>query len=234
VPTNWSAQVFNKMKNTNNQFSKGKAMVFIDGGNFYHLVLKKLKIEETKFDFERFASFLTERYTMEEFGKRFYVGTMVADKDNPKSAQSMKNQNALFTFLRANKWYIGTSKLKFRKERIVIDGRVDDFERIKRLGINEIWYKRYREKGIDAKIVADLIIGAFEDKYDLAIVVSSDADILPAIECARKIKGKKVKYIGFDLDGDGGNVNKSIFFNVDSSVILNEEDLKNFIIQNKN
>jgi uncharacterized LabA/DUF88 family protein len=219
------------MENINKQFFGKRAMVFIDGGNFYHLVLKKFKIDETKFDFEKFVQFLTENYITEEFSKRFYVGTIVEDRDNPKSIQSMKNQNALFTFLRVNKWYIGTSKLKFRKEKIVIDGRVDNFEKIKRSGINEIWYKRYREKGIDTKIVADLIIGAFEDKYDLAIVVSSDTDILPAIECARNINNKKVSYVGFDLDGDGLGVNKSIFFNVDSRVILNREELSKFIVE---
>ena len=54
----------------------------------------------------------------------------------------------------------------------------------------------YHEKGVDVLMAVDLLIGAYEDKYDTAILVSSDTGLLPAIEKVR-LKGKKIEYIGF-------------------------------------
>ena len=53
-----------------------------------------------------------------------------------------------------------------------------------------------REKGTDIKIATDLIIGAVDNLYDTAILVSSDTDLIPAIQYVR-YKNKKLEYIGF-------------------------------------
>ncbi len=54
-----------------------KVCVYIDAGNFYHLVLKKLELSEKDFDFNKFVSFLSgEKRTVQEMGKRYYVGTV--------------------------------------------------------------------------------------------------------------------------------------------------------------
>jgi uncharacterized LabA/DUF88 family protein len=53
-----------------------------------------------------------------------------------------------------------------------------------------------REKGVDVKIAIDIVIDGIEDKYDTAIIVSSDTDLIPAIKHVQS-KGKKVEYIGF-------------------------------------
>ena len=53
-----------------------------------------------------------------------------------------------------------------------------------------------REKGTDVKIAADLIIGAVDNIYDTAILVSSDTDLIPAIKYVR-YKKKKLEYVGF-------------------------------------
>lgn len=55
---------------------------------------------------------------------------------------------------------------------------------------------RPREKGTDVKIAADLIIGAVDNLYDTAILVSSDTDLIPAIQYIR-YKNKKLEYVGF-------------------------------------
>ncbi len=35
-----------------------RVSIYIDGGNFYHLVLKKLNTDELSIDYEKFATFL--------------------------------------------------------------------------------------------------------------------------------------------------------------------------------
>ena len=54
----------------------------------------------------------------------------------------------------------------------------------------------YHEKGVDVKIAVDLLVGAYENFYDDAIVLSSDTDLIPAMEKIKKL-GKTVEYIGF-------------------------------------
>ncbi len=54
----------------------------------------------------------------------------------------------------------------------------------------------YHEKGVDVKIAVDLLVGAYENMYDEAILVSSDTDLVPVIKKVRHL-GKKVEYIGF-------------------------------------
>lgn len=53
-------------------------------------------------------------------------------------------------------------------------------------------YNQSSSAGFDARLVADMLIGAHEDKYDEVIVVSSDTDLAPAINYIRNRLGKKV------------------------------------------
>jgi uncharacterized LabA/DUF88 family protein len=176
-----------------------RVSIYIDGGNFYHLVLKKLGITELDFDFDQFAIFLENGRKIAEKGKRFYIGTVFEKEGDLRSKEAMSKQTKLFTTLRNTQWEIKTSKLRERTEEIIIDERVAECQKIKKFRIEKIHYTRLREKGIDVKLATDLIVGAFDDKYDVAVVVSSDNDIIPAIDWVRKRTTKKVEYIGFSI-----------------------------------
>ena len=56
--------------------------------------------------------------------------------------------------------------------------------------------KSFHEKGVDVKIAVDILVAAYENLADHIVVVSSDTDLIPAINKARE-KGKSVEYIGF-------------------------------------
>jgi hypothetical protein len=47
-----------------------------------------------------------------------------------------------------------------------------------------------REKGIDVEIALDLAIGAMQGAYDIAILVSGDTDLIPAIHVAQSVHKK--------------------------------------------
>lgn len=53
---------------------------------------------------------------------------------------------------------------------------------------------RPREKGVDVKIAIDMVVGAIDDLFDTAILVSSDTDLIPAVKYVRH-KGKRVEYV---------------------------------------
>ena len=91
-----------------------------------------------------------------------------------------------------------------------------------------------REKGIDVKLATDLIVGAIDNQYDTAIIVSSDSDLIPAIDWVRHRNKKKVEYIGFSIPNDNSSDNStkpliSLIKKTDTQRILIESDLTPFI-----
>ena len=99
--------------------------IYVDGANFYHLVLKKLNTRELDFSFEKFVYFLANGRTLT--GKRYYVGTVREREGNIKTKEAMSRQTKFFSVLKSNQWSINTSKLRTRLERIVIDERVKGY-----------------------------------------------------------------------------------------------------------
>lgn len=176
-----------------------KVSIYIDGGNFYHLALKKMGLNELAFDYEGFAAFLANGREICDMGKRIYVGTIPEVVGDMRSKVAMSQQTTLFTRLKDQHWEIKTSRLKTRDEELVIDGRVTDYQRIQRLGINKIQYRRMREKGIDVKLATDLIVAGIDKKCTTAILVSSDADLIPAVDWVRNRGLLKVEYVGFSI-----------------------------------
>ena len=169
----------------------GRVHLYLDGGNFHHLVLKRLHVHELDFSFDQFAHFLANGRVVT--GKRFYVGTVRERVGDLKSKATMARQTKLFTVLHGQGWEIKTSKLRTRFEHVVIDERVKGYQELRQKGVDKIEYERTREKGIDVKLAIDLIVGAVDNQYDTAIIVSSDADLVPAIDWIRYRMKKKVE-----------------------------------------
>lgn len=138
--------------------------------------------------------------------------------------------------LQATKWQIKTSKLRSRIEEIQVDQRILEYKALDAAGISSLHVERLREKGIDVKIATDLIVGAVDDKYDTAIVVSSDTDLVPAIDWSRMRKKKHVEYIGFSIPDSRGEAYAAkptfaLIARTDVQRILVESDIRRFIKQ---
>jgi len=56
------------------------------------------------------------------------------------------------------------------------------------------------EKGVDTFIATDMIRLAWENAFDLAVLVSSDSDLVPAVEFLNQ-KGQKIVQAGFPPGG---------------------------------
>jgi len=150
--------------------AKERVAIYFDGSNTYNK-LKKLGLPEEgkRFDFSALVSHIVgERQLV---SKRYYVGIVRNHDNSEKSEKLVRKQQQFLETLR-------TSGFEVKKGKIMYDGG------------------RIREKGVDVKLAIDLVIGAADDLYDTAIVVSSDTDLIPAIKYAR-YKKKNVEYIGF-------------------------------------
>jgi predicted RNase H-like HicB family nuclease len=77
------------------------------------------------------------------------------------------------------------------------------------------------EKGVDVAIATDMIRLAWEESYDYAVLVSSDADHVPAVEFLNS-KGRRVIHVGFPPSGM--NLAKACWASLDMSPhVLNLE-----------
>ncbi|MBU4477025.1 NYN domain-containing protein [Candidatus Parcubacteria bacterium] len=152
-------------------FGKEKVAIYIDGSNFYHY-LKDKEIsfpKGQKFDFRLFVDFLIG--DRECISKRYYTGIFRNVDGSFKSQELVKGQQKFLS-------EIGKDGFIIKRGRIMYDSG------------------KTREKGTDVKIATDLIIGAIDNLYDTAVLVSSDTDLIPAIQYIR-YKKKKLEYVGF-------------------------------------
>ncbi|MCX6713595.1 MAG: NYN domain-containing protein [Candidatus Vogelbacteria bacterium] len=176
---------------------KERVAIYIDGSNFYHYLRDKETgfIKGSLFDFKKFSEFLgTGRNCI---SKRYYTGIFRNFDHSEKSESLVKGQQKFLAHLENDGFII-------KRGRIMVDGG------------------KPREKGTDVKIATDLIIGAVDDLYDTAIIVSSDTDLIPALKYVR-YKGKKVEYVGFSHFPSLGMQK-----HVDFSRLLSPSDISNF------
>ncbi len=147
--------------------------VFIDGSNLYYkLRSKELGFKNlNKFNYKGLSEFLARERKVVYQG--YYVGVVRVEKGNKKGEELRREQQRLFAH---------------------IESKVQGFT-IKRGYIMQN-NGAYHEKGVDVELAVDLLVGAYENLYDSAILISSDTDLIPAIKKAKEL-GKKVEYIGF-------------------------------------
>ena len=132
--------------------------------------IKKSIFKKTgKFDFKGLVKWLSRERKIVYTG--YYIGAIRAKSDNKKGQALRRDQQKLFSHLGSQKF---TLKLGYM---------------MKSAGA-------YHEKGVDVHLCVDLLSGAYEKRYDTAILISSDTDLIPAIEKIRKL-GRKIEYIGF-------------------------------------
>ena len=151
-----------------------RAFVFIDGNNFY-FKLKELisrldgKFSLLDFNFRAFAEWLVNPNGLTEI--RYYLGVINRRKNDDKSEELYANQQRLFR------------KLQRQNVTIVLGQLIRHPD------------KSYHEKGVDVRLAIEMIRFARENKYDQAYLVSSDTDLVAAIEEIQAF-GKTVQYIG--------------------------------------
>jgi len=150
-----------------------KVIIFIDGSNFYHrlkfLTKEKPKVSLLNFNLIGFCNWLCEKDSLVEI--RYYIGAVRRQSNNPKSEKMYANQQRLFFKLQQNGIKVVLGQLIQHPD------------------------KSYHEKGVDVKLAVEMIRLARQGKYDVAYLLSSDTDLIPAVEEVFSSK-KTVKYVG--------------------------------------
>ena len=139
-----------------------RVAIFIDGSNLYHN-LRRFDIKT------RFEDIIKRIETKREIVDIFYYTALLDKSIDEKKYKDHKR------FLDKIKIIPNFNIVLCNLRKIVLpDGSVD-----------------FSIKGDDVYLATDLIKGSYENLYDIAIIVSGDADFIPAINLVRK-NGKKV------------------------------------------
>ena len=140
-----------------------RVSIFIDGSNLYH----NLKRNNIKISFEELIKILE---TKREVIAIFYY---TAELDRNLDFKKYKNHQEFLEKLRKiPNFNVVLCNLK----KVILENGMPD----------------YTIKGDDVHLAVDLVSGAYENLYDVAIVVSGDEDFVPAIETARKNKKRVI------------------------------------------
>ncbi len=133
-----------------------RVMIYIDGSNAYHSL--KSIFGYTNLDFEAFCKKLAGR---RQLVRVYYYNAPV---DHTKEPERYKDQQTFFNRMR----------------------RIPYLEvRLGRLVYRNWPAERSYEKGIDVKMATDMIVQAFNNLYDVAVLVSGDNDFADALQAVK-------------------------------------------------
>lgn len=170
-----------------------KAMLFIDCSNFYHC-LKQNKL----FDFFSYKSFY------DELSKGFEVSQVLfydATKSFLIEPEQFSKQQAFHERLKKEipNLIIRARKLKylFVNERVENAKKKAKFCKNCKKALEDFiadagLLKISKEKGVDILLVADMIKYAYQDRYEVALLATGDADFTPAVELVQALKKEVV------------------------------------------
>jgi uncharacterized LabA/DUF88 family protein len=161
---------------------KRKIVVFIDGSNWYHKLRRLLGIKPPiDFDLRSFVTDLVTPDTVVDI--RYYIGKVKRIKSNIRSESLYNNQQKVIRFLQRQKIHVGFGHLINYP-----DGS-------------------FHEKGVDILLAVEMIRCVLEKKCDVAYLISSDTDLVPAVDECRRLGGEVV-YVGSSLHGQSFGLTK--------------------------
>lgn len=172
-----------------------KILVQFDGSNFFNKVKTITpEIHLTYYDYAGLAKLIAKNTSVEVI---YYVGEIKQYPGQNKSQVLYANQQKLFTVLRHQEIQIKLGYL------LMSDGK-------------------FHEKGVDVQIAVDMVRGAIKHEYDLCYLISSDTDLLPAIQTAKEEK-RSVIYVGFE-----DFMSRALIKNCSSYQTLTKEQIRQF------
>ena len=136
--------------------------------------------------------------------------TRVYASHNPSRTEDMRLKDWLSNFLdRQTSFRVFTKERKDRPTKVHCRECNRDFDTCLHCSKPLI---RSREKGVDTAIVTDLLSLAWEAAFDVAILVSSDGDMIP---CVERIQEKGFKVINAAWPGRGQDLAKTCWASFD-------------------
>jgi len=174
-------------------------LIIFDGSNFYHKAKKIAPdVHLANFNYRKLSEILAGSADNDV---EYCVGEIKRERDNEKSKGMYNGQMILFDTL--------------QKQNIVV-----------KKGFMMKVSGSYHEKGVDVRIATDIVKGALRDDYKSLYIISSDSDILPAVEAAMS-SGKKVVYVAFEKS----TISKALAINCSETIFITKSIIESCATQ---
>lgn len=190
------------MEKKKEEKTKKKVYAYYDGSNFYHLIKTNYGI--TNIYFHHMTSQLLDLNT-EELIKIKYFNSPINQEEDPQNYASqqkffdnLKKTPFLDLFLGRlvkrllNKINIDCPNCGHQKASVINCPNCEE-----QIDITKTY--KSTEKGVDVKLAINLLLDALNEKYDVALLFSGDADFCPAIRYIIKNLGKEIIFCHFPI-----------------------------------
>ena len=143
-----------------------RVSIFIDGSNFYHSVKKVLKLKE-RVNYQKLINILADNNEIVDVF--YYIARLDYNVDIKRYENHEKFLKSLAEIPKLKIKLCNLKKIKTKDKKFI-----------------------YVVKSDDIQLAQDILIGAFDDLYDTAIIVSGDEDFLLIINTIKERFKKKV------------------------------------------
>ena len=173
---------------------KARAIIFIDGNNFYH-GMKKEGLSSMDLDYAQFSRKLVlDREWLET---RYYIGRVKQEGDTTRYQKQQKFLHQLKTFDKVNYFLGRVERREMKGSSKKLNRWLDALPNRPGLSIPPEFVEELRrvasidsvtwvEKAVDVMIATDMVSMAHENKYDTAYLLSADGDFTHAIKKVRE------------------------------------------------
>lgn len=156
-----------------------RAAIFVDGQNLFHAAKRAFGHHYPNYDIGKLAEAVCRQHSWSHISTAFYTGIPSRERDPS----------------RHDFW---TAKLLFMRRQ-----GIQVFSRPLRYSKKKPWERGFarptewvgREKGIDTRIALDIIRGAIENRFDIAVIFSQDQDFEDVAGEIRYISRKNNRWI---------------------------------------
>ena len=174
-----------------------RAIVFVDGSNFYH-GMKEAGIHPSGLNYTRLSQKLAGNRELIE--TRFYIGKIKQQENNIHLYQGqrrflsrLKQQELVRIFhgpLKNIPAKGASRKLNRLLHRLPHNPPISDeiLQNLRDIAKSE--ENQWVEKRVDVMIATDMVALAYQDKYDVAYLLSADGDFAPAVQEVRNTNRK--------------------------------------------
>lgn len=178
-------------------------MIFIDGMNLF-FDWRRVTLNKYKLDIELYIELLKSKYPNLDIKRTYYFGTKTDDNEG-----FLRRINAIP--------YCEVKSGRLQSKSIKLDKYLNECcgcDKFKKTIETKV------DKGTDVNIAVEMLKHAYNDAYDVAILVSRDADFSSVVRIIKDL-GKTVELVLFDGIQSSA---KELSSNADNITILTEQD----------
>jgi uncharacterized LabA/DUF88 family protein len=172
-----------------------RANVYFDGFNFYYSCFRNRNRPQWRaYKWLDLHAFITKVFPAYSIGRiRYFTAPVRPDPDDPDQAVRQQIYFRALQTLPGVTLHMGRFALRAKYRRLADPRSFEPpFTPLYASPMQSVGIIQEEEKGSDVNLASYLLLDAFRDEYDIAIVVSNDSDLAEPIRLVRSELGRRI------------------------------------------